>query len=104
MQHPKDVEQRLAVVQPILIFVSGACAIEVETHLLFTSVSFHNPAQDVMDLFEYNANSTRVVLGPGSIQKLPGETKRLGLEAPLLLSTSQQAHQTEDLVKILSTE
>ncbi|KAK5371129.1 hypothetical protein LTR20_007265 [Exophiala xenobiotica] len=56
-----------------------------------------------MDPFEYNANPGRVVFGPGSINKLPEEIKRLGLKSPLLLSTPQQVSQAEDLAKILTS-
>ncbi|EHY51963.1 hypothetical protein HRR83_003475 [Exophiala dermatitidis] len=54
-----------------------------------------------MEPFEYNANPGRVVFGPGSIQKLPDEIRRLDLKSPLLLSTPQQVSQAEDLAKIL---
>lgn len=55
-----------------------------------------------MEPFEYNANPGRVVFGQGSLQKLPAEISRLGLSAPLLLSTPQQVDQAEELEKILS--
>ena len=55
-----------------------------------------------MEPFEYNANPGRVIFGPGSLQKLPDEVRRLGMKAPLLLSTPQQAKQAEDLASILS--
>ena len=54
-----------------------------------------------MEPFEYNANPGRVVFDPGSIQKLPDEIRRLGLKAPLLLTTPQQVDQGCDLAKIL---
>lgn len=54
-----------------------------------------------MNPFEYNANPGRVVFGAGSIKKLPAEIQRLGLKAPLLLSTPQQVSQLDDLAKIL---
>ena len=54
-----------------------------------------------MDSFEYNANPGRVVFGPGGIQKLPTEIKRLGLKSPLLLSTPQQVEQASTLASIL---
>lgn len=56
-----------------------------------------------MDPFVYNANPGRVVFGPGSINKLPDEIRRLGLKSPLLLSTPQQVSQVEDLAKILKS-
>ncbi len=102
VHHPKYVEPGPVTVSLAIIFVSSVRATEVNTHLLFTSVSSQSPTEAVMDAFEYNANPGRVVFGPGSIQKLPDEIKRLGLKAPLLLSTSQQADQAEDLAKILS--
>lgn len=55
-----------------------------------------------MESFEYNANPGRVVFGPGSINKLPDEIKRLGLKSPLLLSTPQQVDQAEQLARIVS--
>jgi len=55
-----------------------------------------------MEPFEYNANPGRVVFGPGSIQKLPEEIRRLKLSAPLLLSTPQQIAQAEGLTQILT--
>jgi alcohol dehydrogenase class IV len=54
-----------------------------------------------MEAFEYNANPSRVVFGPGSIKKLPAELQRLNLSSPLLLSTAQQVSQAGDLEKIL---
>jgi len=54
-----------------------------------------------MDAFEYNANPGRVVFGKGSLKKLPEEVSRLGLSAPLLLSTPQQVEQADDLKKVL---
>lgn len=54
-----------------------------------------------MDSFEYNANPSRVIFGPGSIQKLPAEIQRLGLKAPLLLSTPHQISQIEQLADVL---
>lgn len=56
-----------------------------------------------MDPFEYNVNPGRVVFGPGSIQKLPDEIKRLGLKSPLLLATPQQVDQADQLAKIISS-
>ncbi|KPI39544.1 Maleylacetate [Cyphellophora attinorum] len=55
-----------------------------------------------MDPFEYNANPSRVVFGPDSIQKLPDELRRLKLSSPLLLTTPQQVSSGEDLAKILN--
>jgi alcohol dehydrogenase class IV len=55
-----------------------------------------------MEAFEYNANPGRVVFGAGSLQKLPDEITRLGLKAPLILSTPQQVKQAEDVEKVLS--
>lgn len=55
-----------------------------------------------MDSFEYNANPGRVVFGSGSVRKLPDEVSRLGLSAPLVLSTPQQISQAEDLKNILN--
>jgi alcohol dehydrogenase class IV len=55
-----------------------------------------------MEPFEYNANPGRVIFGKGSLKKLPDEVARLGLSAPLLLSTPQQISQAEDLKVILN--
>ena len=55
-----------------------------------------------MEAFEYEANPGRVIFSPGSIKKLPAELQKLGLKAPLLLSTSQQVDQVKDLEKLLS--
>lgn len=55
-----------------------------------------------MEAFEYTANPSRVVFGPGSIQKLPAELQRLQLSSPLLLSTPQQVSQASDLASILT--
>lgn len=54
-----------------------------------------------MEPFEYNANASRVVFGNGSIKKLPDEVSKLGLSAPLLLSTPAQVKQAEDVKGIL---
>lgn len=54
-----------------------------------------------MEPFEYNVSASRVVFGNGSIKKLPDEISNLGLSAPLLLSTSQQVSQAEDVKGIL---
>ena len=55
-----------------------------------------------MDPFEYTANPSRVVFGPGSIRKLPAELQRQKLSAPLLLSTPQQVDQAAQLAQILT--
>ncbi|MCJ1317436.1 hypothetical protein MMC15_002760 [Xylographa vitiligo] len=55
-----------------------------------------------MQSFEYNANPSRVIFGSGSLKKLPDEVARLGLKAPLLLSTPQQIEQAESLKAILN--
>lgn len=55
-----------------------------------------------MEPFEFTMNPGRVIFGPGSINKLPAEVKRLNLKAPLLLSTPQQVSQAESLAKILT--
>jgi alcohol dehydrogenase class IV len=54
-----------------------------------------------MEPFEYTANPSRVVFGPGSIRKLPAELQRLSLSTPLLLTTPQQVDQGEQLARIL---
>lgn len=54
-----------------------------------------------MEPFEYNANPGRVVFGHGTLQKLPAELERLGVSAPLLLSTPEQVGQAEGLKKVL---
>lgn len=54
-----------------------------------------------MDRFEYNANPGRVVFGHGTLKQLPTELERLGLSAPLLLSTPEQVGQAEDLREVL---
>ncbi|RMZ91590.1 hypothetical protein DV736_g1152, partial [Chaetothyriales sp. CBS 134916] len=55
-----------------------------------------------MEPFEYSFNPQKVVFGPGSVQQLPDELKRLGLKAPLLLSTPHQVSKAEGLIIILS--
>ncbi|RMD39403.1 hypothetical protein DV735_g5719, partial [Chaetothyriales sp. CBS 134920] len=55
-----------------------------------------------MESFEYNSTPGRVVFGRGSVQQLPDELKKLGLKAPLLLSTPGQVSQVEALAAILS--
>lgn len=54
-----------------------------------------------MDSFEYNANPGRVVFGSGTLQKLPDEISRLGLKAPLVLSTPQQVNQADSVKNVL---
>lgn len=54
-----------------------------------------------MEPFEYNVNASRVIFGNGSIKKLPDEVSKLGLSAPLLLSTPHQVSQAEDVKRIL---
>jgi diphthamide biosynthesis protein 2 len=54
-----------------------------------------------MEEFEYNANPGRVVFGRGTLKKLPAELERLGLSAPLLLSTPEQINQAEHLKTVL---
>lgn len=54
-----------------------------------------------MEPFVYTANPSRVVFGPGSIQKLPAEIQRLNLSSPLLLTTPQQVQQGAELAAIL---
>ncbi|KAF1353113.1 putative maleylacetate reductase [Delphinella strobiligena] len=55
-----------------------------------------------MQSFVYSANPCRVVFGPGSLQKLPDELKRLNIQFPLVLSTPQQTGQAEDLRRLLA--
>lgn len=57
---------------------------------------------DLSKNFIYNASPARVIFGKGTIQELPAEISRQSLKAPLLLSTAQQASQTEALKKILN--
>ncbi|KAK2767578.1 hypothetical protein FQN54_003736 [Arachnomyces sp. PD_36] len=54
-----------------------------------------------MEPFEYNVSASRVIFGSGSIKKLPEEISKLGLTAPLLLSTPAQVQQAEDVKSIL---
>jgi alcohol dehydrogenase class IV len=54
-----------------------------------------------MDVFEYNANPSRVIFGSGTIQKLPDEIARLNLKAPLVLSTPQQVGHAEAVKSVL---
>lgn len=56
----------------------------------------------IMQSFVYFANPCRVVFGPGSLQKLPEELKRLNIQSPLVLSTPQQTGQAEDLRRLLA--
>lgn len=55
-----------------------------------------------MESFEYNANPSRVVFGPGSIQKLPNEIQRIGCRWPLILSTPRQLSRIGDLAQMLA--
>jgi len=55
-----------------------------------------------MGPFEYTANPSRVIFGSGSIKKLPDEVKRLGLKAPLFLSTPQQVTQAEVIQELVN--
>ncbi|OJJ46886.1 hypothetical protein ASPZODRAFT_131789 [Penicilliopsis zonata CBS 506.65] len=54
-----------------------------------------------MDAFEYTPNTGRVVFGSGTLQKLPEEIARLGVTAPLVLSTPQQVEQAERVKSVL---
>ena len=54
-----------------------------------------------MDSFEYNANPARVVIGSGSVNKLPDELSRLNKTKPLLLSTHNQKEQIKQLETLL---
>lgn len=54
-----------------------------------------------MDRFEYNSNPGRVVFGPGCIQNLPAEIRRLNLKSPLVLSTPEQGAQANELAVYL---
>lgn len=56
-----------------------------------------------MQSFIYSANPCRVVFGPGSLQGLPEELKRLNIQLPLVLSTPQQSGQAEDLRRLLAS-
>jgi alcohol dehydrogenase class IV len=44
-----------------------------------------------MDEFEYNASPARVIFGTGTLSRLSTEVSRLALQAPLVLSTPEQA-------------
>jgi alcohol dehydrogenase class IV len=55
-----------------------------------------------MDAFEYDGVSPRIVFGPGSIQKLPAELKRLNVQRPLLLCTARRRNLADQLAAILA--
>ncbi|KAK7408068.1 hypothetical protein QQX98_009783 [Neonectria punicea] len=54
-----------------------------------------------MDSFEYNANPSRVIFGPGTITKLPEVLSKLKLSRPLLLSTPRKTQNAEDVKQLL---
>ncbi|RYC76700.1 hypothetical protein BFJ63_vAg20423 [Fusarium oxysporum f. sp. narcissi] len=54
-----------------------------------------------MDPFQYEANPGRVTFGRGTIRSLPSELERLGVKAPMVLSTPQQVDSAESLKDIL---
>lgn len=56
----------------------------------------------IMEAFEYNPSTARVIFGNGTISKLPDEVARKKLTAPLLLSTPEQVDQASQLKNILN--
>ncbi|KAF3482918.1 uncharacterized protein GIQ15_02242 [Arthroderma uncinatum] len=54
-----------------------------------------------MEPFEYNASPARVIFGTGTIKNIPDEIIRLGVTAPLLLSTPRQAKLVDDVKNML---
>jgi alcohol dehydrogenase class IV len=54
-----------------------------------------------MENFEYNANSSHVLFGLGSREKLAAEVKRLSLTRPILISTPRQENKIQELAKML---
>ena len=56
-----------------------------------------------MRSFVYTANPARVVFGSGSVNKLPEEVRRLGLQRPLVLSTPEQTSQADLVESILKS-
>jgi maleylacetate reductase len=54
-----------------------------------------------MDTFTYEAQPGRVVFGPGSIERLPEEAERLGVERALVLSTPGQGLLAERAAALL---
>jgi alcohol dehydrogenase class IV len=54
-----------------------------------------------MKPFEYTPNPSRVIFGPGSIDKVPEELQRLNASSPLLLSTPSRTEWTDKLSAIL---
>ncbi|OKL56672.1 hypothetical protein UA08_08318 [Talaromyces atroroseus] len=55
-----------------------------------------------MESFVYSATPGRVIFGSGTLQKLPEETERLNISAPLLLSTPRQVHLAERVKEVLN--
>lgn len=53
--------------------------------------------------FVYDMQPGRVVFGEGALQSLPAELELMGCHRGLVLSTPQQAHQAEDVRKLLDT-
>ena len=54
-----------------------------------------------MHPFFYQANSPRVIFGPGTLARLPEEMKRLGARRALILSTSEQVTSAERVAALL---
>ncbi|KAK2822988.1 hypothetical protein FQN49_007580 [Arthroderma sp. PD_2] len=54
-----------------------------------------------MEQFEYNASPAHVRFGTGTIKHLPEEIARLGVKAPLLLSTPRQESLVDDVKSML---
>lgn len=51
--------------------------------------------------FSYVANPARVIFGPGSINQLPTEVQRLGINRAIVLSTKEQRQSAEQVAALL---
>src|SRR3982750_4184719 len=49
----------------------------------------------MMENFVYNANASRIVFGPDSIDQLPAEMERLGAKRALVMCTPNQRDQAQ---------
>jgi alcohol dehydrogenase class IV len=57
-----------------------------------------------MDDFVYQANSSRVIFGSGTLNKVTEELSRLSFSKPFILCTPEQTSQAESLRKILNDQ
>ncbi len=57
----------------------------------------------MIDDFVYNAHPGRVLFGDGTLDRLPQEVERLGIERALVLATPNQRTVAEDLSRMIGT-